>query len=68
MSSPAFEAFLARLYTDAAARARFLVDPVREARRFGLDDSSCAALEHIDREGLELASFSFARKRAAKSL
>jgi uncharacterized protein (UPF0276 family) len=43
------EALLARLYTDAAARARFLAEP-RSA--------------DIDRAGLELAARSFARKRA----
>ena len=65
MSTPAFEAFLARLYTDAAARARFLAEPEAEARRAGLNPDQCRALAAIDRTGLEMAARSFARKRAA---
>jgi hypothetical protein len=62
--SPAFEAFLARLYVDAEARAAFLADP--RAAASGLADDEIAALEAIDRVGLELAAASFARKRAGK--
>jgi hypothetical protein len=36
MPSPAFEAFLARLYADAAARAAFLADPRATARAAGV--------------------------------
>jgi hypothetical protein len=53
--TPAFESFLARLYVDRDARARFLADPRGEA-------ASAAALA-IDRVGLELAAASFAHKR-----
>ena len=60
------EAFLARLYTDAEARARFLADPDAESRRAGLGEAECTALAQIDRAGLILASRSFARKRAQK--
>jgi hypothetical protein len=63
--SPAFEAFLARLYVDAEARAAFLADPRAAAR--GLAPDEVAALERIDRVGLELAADSFAHKRAAKA-
>ena len=66
MSRPAFEAFLARLYTDAALRAAFLTDPVAVARDAALNESEVAALEAIDRQGLALAANSFAHKRAAK--
>jgi hypothetical protein len=62
--STAFEAFLARLYVDAAVRERFLADPRGEAARAGLTPSECAALDGIDRSGLELAARSFASKRA----
>ena len=58
------EAYLARLYTDAAARDAFLADPRGEARRAGLAEDDVAALEAIDRTGLELAAASFAHKRA----
>ena len=64
MTGPAFEAFLARIYTDAEARARFLADPAGEARRAGLSDEESAALASVDRAGLALAAESFARKRA----
>jgi hypothetical protein len=61
--SPAFESFLARLYVDAKARARFLADPGREAAAAGLTDQEIAAAVRIDRVGLELASASFEHKR-----
>ena len=59
------ERLLARLFTDEAFRAQFLADPVGEGCRAGLDGACLAAVERIDRPGLELASVSFARKRAA---
>jgi hypothetical protein len=58
------EAFLARLYVDAEFRARFLAEPVGEAMRAGCDRATAERLAAIDREGLELAAESFARKRA----
>ena len=61
------EAFLARLYTDAELRARFLADPAGEARRAGLDAESAERLAQIDRAGLELAAASFAAKRETRS-
>ena len=67
MSSPAFEAFLARIYADAAARERFLADRRGEAARAGLSAREVEALERIDAEGLRLAAESFAAKRAAKT-
>jgi hypothetical protein len=63
VSSPRFEAFLARLYVDARARARFLADPAGAARRARLVPEEGAALARIDRRGLALAAASFARKR-----
>ena len=64
MSSPAFEAFLAKIYVDADARRRFLADPEGESIRAGLTPEECAALRVIDRDGLELAAMSYERKRS----
>lgn len=63
--SPAFEAFMVRLYVDAAARQRFLRDPRREAEAPGahLTPEEVDALARIDRTGLELAAASYAAKR-----
>lgn len=66
MSSPALERFLAKLYVDSEARSRFLADPRAEAVRAGLPEDQCAALEAIDRVGLEMAARSYARKRERK--
>ena len=63
MSSPAFEGFLARLYVDAAFRARFLADPETEARRAGLSCGDREKLKSIDRTGLEMAAKSYEMKR-----
>jgi len=60
------EAFLARLYADAALRARFLADPAAEARRAGFDAATADKLAAIDRVGLEMAAASFERKRKGK--
>jgi hypothetical protein len=61
--SPAFESFLARLYVDGSARARFLADPRGEAAAAGLIGDEIAAAVEIDRVGLELAARSFAHKK-----
>lgn len=64
---PEFETFLARLYTDAPLRARFLADPRAEAERHQLTAEECDALERIDRVGLQMAARSFAHKRTIKA-
>jgi hypothetical protein len=64
MSAADFEAFLARIYVDPEARARFLANPRGEAQKAGLAEEGCRALMNIDRVGLEFAATSFARKRA----
>lgn len=66
MSARAFEAFLTRIYVDPGARARFKANPRAEARRAGLSDEECAALENTDWVGLEMAARSFAGKRQMK--
>ncbi|HEY6136160.1 MAG TPA: hypothetical protein VI670_00180 [Thermoanaerobaculia bacterium] len=58
--------FLARLYTDAALRARFLARPYGEARAAGFDEERARELAKIDAEELALAAESFAKKRRAK--
>ncbi len=63
MTGEAFEAFLTRIYTDSAARAEFLANPRDAAKKAGLSAEECAALESIDREGLEMAVRSFEHKR-----
>lgn len=66
ITSPDFEAFLARVYVDGDFRARFLADPAGEAKRAGLSEAEGLALENIDRSGLELAAGSFQAKRTKK--
>ena len=66
MTGPRFEILLARLYTDAAFRTRFLADPEQVALAEGLSPAEAQALATIDREGLELAATSFSKKRETK--
>ena len=63
MSSPQLEAFLAKIYVDELARAEFLDDLRNAAARAGLTEPEIAALEKIDRVGLELTARSLSRKR-----
>jgi hypothetical protein len=65
MSAPALETLLARLYSDAAFRARFLADPLGVSKQAGLAEAEALALARIDRVGLELAAESYKRKRMA---
>ena len=66
MTSPAFEAFLARIYVDADYRARFLASPRETARLARLTEEESEALAAIDRTGLEMAAISYSRKREQK--
>ncbi len=66
MTTPRFEAFLARLLVDAVARRKFLADPKGEAVRAGLSPQEAESLAAMDRVGLALAARSFARKREQK--
>jgi hypothetical protein len=67
MSSPAIEAFLARLYTDCELRTRFLQSPAATAKDFGLAEGDIRAIATIDRDGLMLAAQSYERKRTRRS-
>ncbi|MET3129920.1 hypothetical protein AAKU55_000161 [Oxalobacteraceae bacterium GrIS 1.11] len=66
MSSPALERFLARLYSDAALRQRFLADPQQGVAGAGLSASEQAALCELDRAGLQMAAASYEHKRARR--
>ena len=66
MTTPRFEAFLARILVDATARQKFLADPQREAERAGLSPQEAESLAAMDRVGLALAARSLARKREQK--
>lgn len=61
--SPAFEAFVARLYVDESLRRTFLADAVATAQRAGLSAEEIRAVQRIDRTGLELAAGVFEHKR-----
>jgi hypothetical protein len=63
MSAPNLEAFLAKIYIDEKARARFLANPRAEANKAGLSEQEIQALEKIDLIGLELTVQSLQRKR-----
>ena len=66
MSTARFEAFLAKIYVDENARARFLADARGEALKAGLTDQEVDAVVKIDRVGLELLAKSLERKRGKR--
>jgi hypothetical protein len=63
MSDSRFETFLARIYVDQEARARFLADPRGEATAAGLTAQQVEDVIKIDRHGLELFARSLERKK-----
>ncbi len=63
MSASTVETFLARLYTEAALRERFIANKRGEALGAGLSDDDAEALVAIDVAGLRMAAASYARKR-----
>ena len=67
MSASTVEAFLARIYVDAQARARFLDNPIAEAVKAGLSQEEVEAVKQIDQVGLELFALSLERKRQKQS-
>lgn len=66
MSAENFEAFLAAIYVDKKVRKNFLVDPLREAKKYGLSEGECGKLKEMDMTGLAFAARSFERKREIK--
>ncbi|MDZ5634956.1 hypothetical protein [Janthinobacterium sp. GMG1] len=65
MSSPALETYLAKLYTDDALRAAFLLDPHAQALLHGLSLQDAEAMAAMDRVGLQMAAASYRAKRSA---
>jgi hypothetical protein len=63
MSDARFEEFLARIYVDEDARAKFLADPCGVASRAGLTAQQIDDVVKIDREGLEMFAASLKRKK-----
>jgi hypothetical protein len=63
MNDSQLEAFLARIYVDEKARAKFLADPRGEATKAGLTAQQVEDVVNIDREGLELFAHSLERKK-----
>ncbi len=57
------EAFLAKIYVDAEARAKFLANPRMAATSAGLTPEESDAVEKIDRTGLEMTARSLTHKR-----
>ena len=68
MSSPALEAYLARLYTDDALRHAFLLAPRAQALLHGLSAREADAMAAIDRVGLQMAAASYRAKRAGRAV
>lgn len=65
-TSAAFEAFLARLYTDPALLKLFLDgNGAPPARAAGLTNEEIGALAALDRQQLRIAFESLARKRGS---
>jgi hypothetical protein len=63
MTDSRFETFLARIYVDQEARAKFLADPRGEAMKAGLTPQQIDDVVNIDREGLDLFARSLERKK-----
>ena len=63
MNQSPLETFLARIYVDEQARARFLADPRAEAAKAGLTPEQIEDVVNIDRDGLELFAASLERKK-----
>jgi hypothetical protein len=66
MSSPQFEAFLARLYCDRDFLEEFMRESDRVIKEAGLSERERQAAIAIDRAGLLIAVRSFESKRHAR--
>lgn len=63
MNDSRLETFLARIYVDREARAKFLADRRGEAIKAGLTAQQVEDVIKIDRDGLELFAQSLERKK-----
>ena len=63
MNDSRLETFLARIYVDPEARAKFLADPRGEATKAGLTAQQVEDVVKIDRDGLDLMAQSLERKK-----
>jgi hypothetical protein len=66
MSSPRFEAFLARLYSEREFLDHFMRAPESATRAMGLDSREQLAALAIDRAGLLMAARSYELKRQGR--
>ncbi|HEU4767308.1 MAG TPA: hypothetical protein VFS77_08025 [Pyrinomonadaceae bacterium] len=66
MNDSRLESFLAKIYVDEEARAKFLADPRGEAAKAGLTPQQVEELVKIDRDGLELLAESLKRKKGGR--
>ena len=66
MNDSRLETFLARIYVDQEARAKFLTDPRGEATKAGLTAQQVEDVVKIDRDGLELMAQSLERKKQGR--
>lgn len=66
MSDSQLETFLARIYVDRNARAKFLADPRGEAIKAGLTAQQVEDVVKIDRDGLEMFAQSLERKKQGR--
>ena len=67
MSSAALEAYLARLYTDDALHAAFLLEPRTQALLHGLSQQQAKAMAAMDLIGLQMAAASYRAKRTGRA-
>ena len=63
MNSEKIEIFLARLYTDQKLLQSFLENPAQTLNNQDLGEEEKAAMQNIDRDGLQMASNSYKNKR-----
>ena len=66
MNDSRLETFLARIYVDQKARAKFLADPHGEATKAGLTAQQVEDVIKIDRDGLDLLAQSLERKKQGR--
>lgn len=66
MNDSPIETFLARIYVNRDARAKFLADPRGEATKAGLTAQQVEDVIKMDRDRLELLADSLERKKHSR--